>query len=198
MQQTISGSSGSTSQRGLSTKDYAICGVVGVVTFAVSFLLGGAITAVAGPGTSGIVTIVVTTMLVIIGAKIVNRFGAVTLMVTVFSVVAIPTTMFGPPGPQKVLIGITTGIVYDLTISVLQRRKIGYIMAGGLSSLYAILAIFTVLVWLRLPSAERLRHLLIYFVPVYTLLGGIGGWLGVHVFDRRLSKLAVVRNLQNP
>lgn len=180
----------------LSSKDLVTCGVFAAVTFAASFTLGGAITAAFGTGMSGIVTIIVTTVIVVVGARIVDKFGAMVVMVTVFSVLAIPTTMFGPPGPHKIIIGLVTGIVYDLVISVFRRSNWGYRLAGGAAALLAIFAIWALLLALNMPGADKIGRVIQYIAPLYFVLGVIGGHLGVWLFDGSLRRLAVVRHLR--
>ena len=182
--------------RSLSLTDVVLCGVFAALTFAAAFTLGGAITAAFGPGMSGIATIIVTTVVVVVGAKIVDKFGAMVIMVTVFSVLAIPTTMFGPPGFQKIAVGLGTGIVYDIVISASGRRNWGYTLAGGVGALLAIFEIWGLLALLKLPGADKIGALVAFIAPLYFALGLVGGYLGVWLFSRSLKDLAIVRNLQ--
>lgn len=182
------------------SKDFVICGVFAALTFAASFLLGSAITAAAGPGMSGLATIIVTTLIVVVGARIVDKFGAMILMVLLFSLFAIPTTMFGPPGPHKLLVGLVTGVTYDATISVFRRHAWGYRLAGGIGAVVAIFAIWALLASFKLPGTERYAHKIAtaihYLAPIYFLLGVVGGHLGVWFFDKSLKDLAVVKSLR--
>lgn len=173
-----------------------VCGVFSAATFAISYILGGAITASLGPGTSGIVTIIITTVLVIICARIVNAPGVMTLVVTLYTFFAIPTTMFGPPGIQKVVIGIITGIIYDLVINLGKRKKWSFPFAAFFATAVSLILIFYLLVILQHPRAEYLRKMLYFMVPVYGFLGFIGGILGNWLYEKSLSRLSVVKALE--
>ena len=70
----------------LNTKELMVCGVFGALSLVLSFVAGGAIIMATGiPGTGGIVNLLVIGFLVIICAKIVDKFGAITLTMIIFS-----------------------------------------------------------------------------------------------------------------
>ena len=177
-------------------KHYFICGVFSAATFAISFLLGGAITASLGPGTSGIVTIVITTILVIICARIVELPGAMILVVTLYTLFAIPTTMFGPPGLPKVIIGFLTGLIYDFVITIGKRKKWSYPIAAFFATAISIILIFYLLVILDHPRADYLRNILYYAIPLYVVLGFIGAIFGNWLYDKNLLKLDIIKSLK--
>jgi len=182
-------------------KDFVVIGVFAALTFAASFVLGSAITATAGPGMSGIATIIVTTIVVVCGAKIIDRFGAVWLMVVLYSFFAIPTTMLGPPGPHKLLVGLLTGVAYDGVIFLLRRGSWAYRLAGGTGAAVAILAIWGLFAVFSPPgwdkAADKIHKLAAFIVPFYFLLGVVGGHLGDWLYNKSLKDLAVVQNLNS-
>lgn len=169
--------------------------VIAAATFGAAFLAGNAITMTLGPGTSGLATIIITTVLVVIGARIVDRVGIFVLMVTFFTVCAIPTTLFGPPGPQKVIIGLLTGLTYDLVWLIFARRPKGLPYAALVATVVSVGLIYGLLVYLDHPRVEYMGSILKYLVPLYAALGWVGGWLGNWLFDTSLKHLSAVRQL---
>ncbi len=175
-----------------------VAAVFAAATFAIAFVLGNSITLALGPGTSGFVSAVITTILVVVGANIVRRLGTFTLMVTLFTVLAIPTNLFGPPGPYKIAIGACTGIVYDLvwfTLSKLKLEKLALPAAAAVATGVSLLLVFWLLSYLGHPKTDDLRKILVFAVPIYALLGLLGGWLG-NVIYGRIKHLSVVRQLE--
>lgn len=178
-------------------KRFFLTAVFAAATFAASFSLGNAITLALGPGTSGIATIIITTVVVVIGARIIGAIGVFTLMVLLFTALAIPTNMFGPPGPQKLLIGAATGFVYDLLWNLGKRKRFSLPIAAAIATAVSILLIFWLMVFLNHPRKDYLYSILGYTLPVYAVLGFLGALLGNWIFDRYLSRLSVVKQLQS-
>jgi ABC-type thiamin/hydroxymethylpyrimidine transport system permease subunit len=171
--------------------------VFAAATFAASFALGNAITLTLGPGTSGIATIIVTTVLVVICARLVETPGVFTLIVTLFTVMAIPTNLFGPPGPHKILIGLLTGLTYDLVWNITGRRRFSLPIAAALATAVSILLIFGLMTYLHHPRADYLKSVLKYIGPMYALFGFLGGVIGNWIYDHSLSRLSVVQQLKS-
>lgn len=176
-------------------KKLFLAGVFSAATFAASFVLGNAVTTALGPGTSGIATIIITTILVIIGARIIDTPGALTIMVTIFTVFAIPTNMFGPPGPHKILIGLATGAVYDFFWVIMRGTKYSLPTAAAISTAVSIVLILYLMVYLNHPRADALKNLIYYIVPLYGFLGFLGAILGNWIYDKSLSRLSMIRDL---
>jgi ABC-type thiamin/hydroxymethylpyrimidine transport system permease subunit len=165
-------------------------------TFAVSFVLGNAITLAMGPGTSGLFTIIVTTILVVVCARIVGLFGVFTVVVVLFSILAIPTNMFGPPGPQKIVIGFMTGLTYDIVSAIGRNWKYSMPSAAAIATMVSIGLIAWLLVLLNHPRKDYLLAILYWLVPVYGVLGFLGGMLGDAIYNKSLSKLSVVKQFK--
>lgn len=171
-------------------------------TFAASFVMGSGLTLAFGPGTSGIATIIVTTVLIVIGANIVEKRLYFTLTVTLFTVLAIPTSMFGPPGIHKIMIGLLTGLTYDLLwaafIRVKPLRRVALPLAAAGATAVSILLIFA-LMRVAFPDHKGLETLgkyLHYFIVVYAILGFLGASLGNWIYNARLSKLSALQILK--
>ncbi len=182
-----------------STKDSVICGITAALTFATSFIFGAAITATLGPGMSGFVTIVITTMVVVFGAKLVNKLGALFMIGMIFSFLATPTSIFGPPGIQKLAIGVVIGVLYESTVWLfkkLKKENIGYMTAGATGSIGAIFAILYLLRILDQETASKLSAVIYWIWAPYGALGFIGGWFGIKLFQR-LEHIGPIQNLKS-
>jgi hypothetical protein len=177
-------------------KRFFLTGALSAATFAAAFVLGNAITLTLGPGTSGLVTIIVTTVLIVVCARLVETVGVLTVAVGLFTVFAIPTNLFGPPGPQKVLIGVLTGLSYDLVWNLSGRRKWSLPAAAAISTALSIVLIFGLMVLLDHPRKDYLRSILAFTVPLYAVLGVVGAVIGNRIYDKSLGRLAVVQQLQ--
>ena len=102
--------------------------------------------------------------------KGVDRFGAATLLWFVFTIFAIPTLTFGPPGWYKVIVGIISGIVWDAVISIFKRSRFGYILSAGVGASVITYGVFIAAKLLGLPAAEKLAKVLYFLIPT-TFLG---------------------------
>lgn len=181
----------------LTAKQYMFTGVMGALSFVLAFVLGSAIDIVTGiPLTGGIANGIIVGITLTIGAKGVNMFGGATVVALVATILAIPTPTLGPPGVYKVPIGFLAGLVWDICISVLRRRNIGYILGGASGSIVIIWGLFIALSVMGMPAAESLKRALIILLPFNAFLGGLGTYLGVLLFDRKLKHLTVIKNLQ--
>ncbi len=173
-----------------------LVGVFAAGTFAASFVVGNAITLALGPGMSGIATIVITTILAVVCARLVETRGVLTLLVGLFTLLAWPTNMFGPPGPQKIVIGLFTGLVYDCVWLLTGRRRYSLPLAAAVSTALSILLIFALMVLMAYPRKEYLQSLLKYLVPLYAFLGFLGALIGNWIYDRSLSRISIVLQLK--
>ncbi len=186
-----------------SLKKIFIVSVFSSATFAVSFAFGEAITATFGPGTSGIITIIMTTILVVICGKIVDVLGTFTLLVLIFSILAIPTTIFGPPGPQKIFIGLGTGIIYDILWYILDKnpfeklKRISPAISASGATGFSIFLMLELLKWLNYPKKEILEKWFVPFLIIYSALGFFGGYLGNWIYENHLKDINIIKQLKS-
>jgi len=180
-----------------SPKQLVLVAVFAAATFAVSFALGYAVTMSLGPGSSGVFTIIATTILVVVCARIVPNYGVFTLLVTLFTVIAIPTNMFGPPGPHKIAIGLLIGIIYDLTWNLLGRRKYSLPIAASIATACSIVFILLLMMLLGHPRVDYLRSILYYAVPLYAGLGFAGAWFGEKIYEKRIRGLPIIKQFRS-
>jgi hypothetical protein len=182
----------------LTPRELAISGVFGALVFVAVFILGSGVLLVTGiPATGGLVNMLVAIFLAVVGAKIIDKFGTITVMLTVTGIISIPTLSFGPPGLHKIPMMFLVGLIIDLVASVLKRENKGYIIGGSIAGFLAPIFIYSTLILLGLPGAEKLEPLLIPLMLVYAVLGLIGAYLGVTTYDKKLKHLSVVQSLKS-
>jgi hypothetical protein len=181
-------------------KHFIISGILAAVTFAIAFALGAGIILATGiPATGGIANIFVAVLILVIGARMVPKFGFATLTVGLVFTFAIPTIIGGPPGVYKVANGVLIGLVVDVILVAGRRSRWAHVLGGACGSMVSILSIYVALVLLKLPGAQRLAPLLLPLTLMQAILGALAAWIGLIIFERRLSRLTSVQRLvSNP
>jgi len=173
-----------------------VSAIFGALTFVVAFAGGIVITSTFGPGTSGVFTIIITNIVVVSGGMLLPKFGTLFGINIVFSILAIPTTLFGPIGPAKIVIGIVTGFLYEIIIALFRsRNKLSFAVAGSVSAAVSVFVIYVVTGLTDATVSNTLERFLFAFAGVYAVLGAIGGVVGVVVFQRYVSDMSLVKYL---
>ncbi len=178
------------------TNELVFLGLIGAVTIGVGVALGTALNAAGIPMLGGLANAVVTAAVLTVGVKGVQKFGSGTILWLVVSTVAIPTLSMGPPGAHKLLVGLVAGLLWDVSLTVTGRTKWGYLVSGAVMMLAVMLGVFGVAVYFDFPAAEKLKSAIVYIVPINFALGMFGTWLGLVIFDRRISRIRFVQTLQ--
>jgi len=180
-----------------STRELAYLGLVAALTLGVGVVLGTGLTAATGiPMIGGVLNGVVTAAILTAGAKGVPKFGSGTILWLVMSALAVPTLTMGPPGIHKPIIGLVTGLVWDVLLAMTRRKNWSYLVSGAAMMLVVMFGIYAAAVLLGLPGEEKLRSALAFIIPINFALGLLGTWLGLKLFDRTVSKLNFVRVMQ--
>jgi hypothetical protein len=175
-------------------RSLVLSGGFGAAFFAVMFAIGQILIMATGiVMVGGIISVIPEAFVATIGAMLVRRFGAVTIMGVVASALAIPTTSLGPPGVYKLLVGFGIGLVWDILIEISRRKSWGYIVGAGIGCGVSIPMLFVAISRLGLPAAERLLSLLPFLTILYFILGAVGALLGILFFNKRLKNLSRVK-----
>ncbi|MHA1111172.1 MAG: hypothetical protein ACTSRE_08715 [Promethearchaeota archaeon] len=89
---------------------------------------------------------------------LVDRIGALTLYMLVFSSIAIPTTFFGTPGVYKILIGVVIGFLLDLAYSIKKPFWLKIILGGVLGPIFWWNGVFLIWTALNFPFVAGLSN----------------------------------------
>ncbi len=174
----------------------SIGGLFGALAFALAYIIGMALTLATGiPIASAAVNGIIVCFVMVLGAKIINKHGAFTLMAFVYSVLAIPVFLLGPPGPHKIIIGLGMGILYDLIIFVTKKQSWGYILGSILFIASGVTLVLLSMILLGLPGVERLKEVFVVLILVSSLPASLGAFLGIKVFHKKFENLTFVKNM---
>lgn len=182
----------------LDVKDLVVCGVFGALILVVGFILGSALLIATGiPATGTLANMLVAVLIAVIGLKIVDKSGAAIVMLTVEGILSVPTLINGPPGVHKILILFVVGLTAEIVLLLTKRTNKGYIFLGLAAGIEIVVFIYLSLVFLGLPGEEKLRAILIPLSLISGLMSGLGAYLGVKIYDKKLQHLGVVQNLKS-
>ena len=163
-----------------------------------AFILGSAILMATGiPASGGLANMFAAIFIAVIGFKIVDKFGAATVFFTVMGVLAIPTPIMGPPGVHKVGVMFLMGLIFDIVLFIFKRKNVGYLIGAAITGVDGAIFIYMLLVLLGLPGAGLLRPMLIPFSIIYAILGLVGAYTGLLIYDKKLKHLSVVQSLKS-
>ena len=175
----------------------SVGGLFGALAFALAYIIGMALTLATGiPIASAAANGIVVCFIMVLGTKIIDKHGAFTLMTLVYSVLAIPTLLLGPPGPHKIIIGLGMGIVFDLIILITKKQSWGYILGSIVFIASGVSLVLYSMVLLGLPGIERLKQAFVILILVSSLPASIGAFLGIKVFHEKFEKFSLVKDLQ--
>jgi hypothetical protein len=184
--------------RTLSAKDLAICGVFGALILAMGFILGSAIIMATGiPASGSLLNVIVAVFIASIGFKLVDKFGSGIVMLTIEGAISVPTLINGPPGLHKILLLFIVGLTADIILKATNRSNKGYYLMGLVAGVEIVTLIYLSLVVLGLPGAEKLQAIIIPLAGFSGLMGAVGAYLGVKIYDEKLQKLGVVQSLKS-
>ena len=180
----------------MNTRQYIFLGAIGAVGFVLAFGLGSFVNALTGtPLTGGLLNGIIVGIVLTVGLKAVPKFGAGVVIWIVFSTLAIPTITMGTPGAYKIVVGIASGLVWDIVVTLFRRRDSGYILGSAIGGDAVIVGTFIAAIILGLPAADKLRSAIYFLLGIYSVMGLISGWLGVLLYRKKLSNLALFKRL---
>ncbi|GEM_PF-1419332 len=164
----------------------------GALMFAIGFAISTPIQLITGtPGTGGLVSGIVLIILLVIGDKILQRFGYGTVSATTMAILSIPTLLFGAPGIYKVAVGFAGGLLWDASLLFLKRNRVGYTIAAIVAGTAILISMLFMLTALGLPGAEKMQSILLIMWVADAVLVVIGVQIALLLYDKKLGKLKV-------
>lgn len=180
------------------TTHLVLCGGFGAMLFVLNFLLGATLTYVFGvPGLSGLITGLTTGFILAIAVSSSPRFSTVTIVFTLYCILAIPTVLMGPPGIYKVLVGFFSGIAYDSLASLFRSRKIGNYLGWTAYTIVILALTYSAFVLLKLPELEKFQEAVLMLFFVFLLEGYAGTALGHLFFKKNLKGSKIFSQLKS-
>lgn len=176
-------------------------GGIGVFNLVIS-LFGSGITAVTGiPGMSGAINSFLGAIITVFAVFLIRSFGVVTVMYTIYSILALPLPLLGTPGfLPKVLLGFTVGLIVDICYLLVRKNKWLTIVTISFISQYSTgLGIYLLGSYFGLPGIEKLRKFIFLPAPILIvgilLMGGFG-YIGFLLY-KKLENTTLVKRIQN-
>ncbi len=177
-----------------SIKELTVCGGFGAMAAFAGLALNLPGIMITGVPLTGIFPVAALFLALI--ALIIRKFGAVTIAAGVYSSIAIPTVLFGPPGVYKLFLGIILGLLFDSLLMAFRYSRTGYYVAASVSYAAVVPATYLALLLLGFPAAERLARFVPYLMIWYVIAVIATVWLTMLIYEKKLKKLKVVRQLQ--
>ena len=186
-------------KKGWTTVQLATIAGLGILRL-ITALPGAAIAGITGvPYLSGAINFLSSGILYSITCLLIPHFGAATLMTIVFSVLAIPLPLIGPPGfLLKIIPGTLYGILADIVFLILKKnKKLAAIFIGGSSGAFAPIISLKIGYFLGLPGSTSLMK--IFLKPVFifsgAIFGSLTGYLGWIIY-KKVKNTAIVKRIQ--
>lgn len=175
---------------------WILCGAFGGLLYAINLSLGSGLTYVSGnPGFSGLITGITTAFILYILMRLTNIFGAITISLTTYCLLATPTVLMGPPGLYKIMVGFTCGLIFDCILYIFRYTTFSFLVGFLGYVLSMITTIYIAYIYLDLPQLDKFKKFMIALSVIFFIEGCIATWLGKTFFDRRLKRLSVAQKI---
>lgn len=179
-----------------STKQIIFIALMAALLFALDLALVSGIDAAVGiPGTGVLVDSLLFVSIATIIGLTVRKFGTYTWLAFIYSVLTVPTNLLGPPGIYKLILGLILGLIADIVVIIFKYKKIGYILSLTIANTLLIPFMLFALKFLKLPGADELAKLLWFFIGIVVIESIIGAWIGIKLYDNKISKIKVVKQI---
>lgn len=170
------------------TRAAVLAGVFAALLLTLNLIIGSFFTYVLRiPGGSGFVTGLTVPFGLCLVALMTKRFGTVTLTWLLYSIVAIPLALMGPPNPYKPLIGLVGGLTYDLIVLLLRRSAPSYYLAMVGYTLVLMASFYLAYELLDLPNAETFYKVIMVITAVFIVEGFGATWVALWFYKTRIS-----------
>lgn len=179
-------------------KNLVLIALLAAFMFIVDMFIVAPINTISGVhGMGFLVDVIFINALVTIFALILRRFFSVTLLYTLFGLLVIPTAILGPPTPFKIVLGFIIGIVADIIIWAFRYKRIGFLLGVAIANALSYPIGYFVALALGIPGTDALGKVVWFLTIAVLLLGILGDWIGIKLYEKKLSKTSIVKQLQN-
>ena len=180
------------------TKLVALASLV-VLAFIVS-LVGNFLVVITGiPGAGGFISPFFVMIVVIFALLVIRKFWTATIATIIYSILALPTPIFGPPGfLPKILIIVALGIWIDMVYFLFKKNdRLASVMTGILSALVVSLLLMSIGLLFNMPGIDKFINILLtpFFIVLTAMMGAAGGYIGYLTY-KKLKNTSVIRRIQ--
>ena len=181
-----------------STKQIIFIALMAALLFALDLALVSGIDAAVGiPGTGVLVDSLLFVCIATIIGLTVKKFGTYTYLAFIYSLLTVPTNLLGPPGIYKLVLGLILGLIADIVVVSFKYNKIGYLLSLAIANTLLIPFMLFALRFLELPGADELAKFVWFFIALVVVESIIGAWIGIRLYDKKISKMNVVRQISD-
>jgi hypothetical protein len=176
------------------TNDFVIVALLSAAYIVADLIFASAVVAVSGiPLSSALITGLIAGFFLLITVKLVPKPGAVTLLMALFAVMELPTSLGGAPGFwPKIPINVLAGLLGDVWLYFTGYHKRWNLFVGFYILAAVNLASFIFfLVLMKIPNAEKTLAIAHWLILVYWIIGTIGIALGLIVWNKIKDKKIV-------
>lgn len=139
------------------------------------------------PGGSGLITGFTVPFFLVMLNKTTKVFGSMTICWVIYSTIAIPFHLMGPPNIFKPLFGLFIALSFELPIIIFNRKNISYYL-GLLAYTASILGMaYIAFAFLNLPGTEKAYKYMWYIGAVFFIEGSISVFLAHKVYVRAVA-----------
>jgi len=180
----------------IKVQDIFVLTIISFISFAIESTIGlFLIPIVPIPLVGGLLSGFLDAIIIFTGVYSIPRIGAAFYFGLLLLSLSTMTPSFGPPGIYKIMIGIGLGLICEIILLIFGRKDYVYIL--GTAVAFGASIPMTYLAWIQAQfSVEVLRGYLTSFTAAYAVIGGIGAYLGLILYKKRLSKYALVRRIR--
>ncbi|MBI2575374.1 ECF transporter S component [Candidatus Woesearchaeota archaeon] len=180
-----------------SVKELTLCSGFGALLTVVQLLAGSIVYAVSQvPASASLFSALILGYLGTMPLLLTRKTGAATITILTAAIVAVPLSVFGPPGPYKILQFIPVVILTEAILIAARWKNYGYVTALAAAAATSIPIHYYFITLIGLPAAGLLAKFLLPIMAVVAAEAAIGAWLAIATYEKKLKKLKVVRQLQ--
>lgn len=181
---------------GFTTREMTVLALTSALLFAVDIVVTESLDLIFGiPEAGYLISSVLFVGIATTAGLLVRKPGAFTVMAIIYSILASPTTVFGPPGPYKILLGTLIGIFADFIVWLFRYSKTGYLAGMPTGSALSVPASFLMYILLDFPAADVIAPYVWAFTFAVFVTSVLGAWLGIMLYEKKLKRLRVVKLL---
>ena len=181
----------------LTTREIVFISLMSASLFVVNLVVGGAINAATGiPLSNAFFTAVTIGIWSMLMFKIVPKPGTFTLLLLIYSILEIPTSLGGAPGFwPKIPINVITGLIGDLFLYLANYKRWSIYPAFYVLTTANLIVFMLFLALLKVPGTDKLIKIAPILIAVYWVVGSVGLFLG-NIMYKRIENKKVVRMIK--